>query len=187
MILSKLQARVAEYIQRALTKDDARPVLGHVVYRPEQGYAGATDGFRLHAVRASDFPVEQGETSWHKKPRTRPSANNVYVLEDDEETQGCSYPDLGQVVPEDYNLEIAINPGLLVDAVKGLDPNGVILRLKVSPDGNGNFRPKDHRLQVLGKITEKFDSVPVRAVIMLMMFETVEEFVDEPVEINPIN
>jgi hypothetical protein len=165
--LTKNEARVATFIHRALSTDEARPILMDVFVVPE--YVCAADGWRIHAVPREAFPEAEDKTDktcW--RPSNKPSAGGFYALLEDPETDG-HYPNIEEIIPNEIAFEIAVSPKLLVDALRDLGDYAV-LRFTARKNKDGGIEPSDTSpLEITGHIKQvDGEDVPAYALLMPM-------------------
>ena len=118
--LDKNETKIAQFIQRAQSTDESRPILNGINVN---GSVVAVDGFRLHAVSTETlypFADLAGKTVDVGKIR---SGDNLLEAE---EIEG-NYPDWQQILPTtEPVVKIQVDPAFLVDACKTLDKGEAI-------------------------------------------------------------
>ena len=133
--LTKQESAIMRWVQRAKSKDRTRPILTGVNVN---GSVVACDGFRLHAVKTSEFtllPALSGNILDLSNVKAGEGMVELSVIPG-------SYPEYNQILPAGIPaFEIAVNPKLLIDALTGL---GNIAVLK--------FYGSDKPMEVYGKI-----------------------------------
>ena len=152
--LNRSESKITKFVQRAASKDIARPILNGVNINEQS--ISAADGFRLHAVQADAVPAlaeVKGQTV--NLGKIRNAALN-YVKP--EEIPG-HFPDTSQLIPAgELSIRFAVDPRFLVDACKTLDkgsPVCITVYADTSP------------VEIQGVIDEQ----PVYALLMPMHLE----------------
>jgi len=155
--LTKFQSKLAKWLQLAASDDPARGILRGI--NVQDTYSVTADGYRMHAINQPILD-KQGTFDLGK---VRAGENIV----EPQEVEG-KYPDAISLVPaEEPVFEIAVDPTLLIDALKGM-PKYKPVRLRFF----GDRQP----MEVMGKVepsrndTED-EPVYVYALIMPMKLE----------------
>ncbi len=148
--LDKSDSKIAQFIQRAQSADESRPILTGMNIN---GSITACDGHRLHAIKSTDLPqVGQLEGLTVDIGKVRAGDNLLETTE----IEG-RYPDYFQIMPtaNESTVTFAVDPGFLVDACKTLDKGEPITIVVHSP-----LQP----VELHGTLEDK----PVYALIMPM-------------------
>jgi DNA polymerase III sliding clamp (beta) subunit (PCNA family) len=122
--LDKFKSKLAQFIQRAQSQDESRLALCGIYI--ENDSVVAVDGHRLHAIKLDALPeLEElkGKVTDLGKIRSGENILEPEVIEG-------KYPDILQVIPnKEPTITFGINPKLLVDAIKTLDKNSLVISL----------------------------------------------------------
>lgn len=152
--MNRSESKIAQFVQRAVSDDDARPILCGM--NVNEQVVGASDGFRFHAVQASSIPALAED---EEKTLNLGKIRNGENLLEPEEIPG-RFPDTTQLIPTSEPLvRFAINPKFLVDACKTLDKDSPVC-ITVYSDLNP--------IEIQGVINE----LPVYALVMPMHLES---------------
>jgi DNA polymerase III sliding clamp (beta) subunit (PCNA family) len=157
--MNKLQSKLVNWVKRAVSKDDARPVLNGININ---GAVVGVDGFRLHAIPSNvvqEVVDDIGEDSTVALPSLKVGENIV----EPEPIEG-TFPDYLQILPtKDHAVAIGVNPKFLIDALRDMD-KGDAVRIVVYDENSP--------IEVHGRIND----LPTYAIIMPMhLGNTVED------------
>jgi len=152
--LTRFQSQLTKWLQLAASNDPARGILRGI--NVQDTYSVTADGYRMHTINQ---PILEN-TGTFDLGKVRAGENII----EPQEIEG-KYPDIISLVPaKEPVFEIAVDPALLVDALKGM-PKYKPVRLRFF----GDREP----IEVMGKVEPsrndmKNDPVYMYALIMPM-------------------
>jgi DNA polymerase III sliding clamp (beta) subunit (PCNA family) len=155
---TKEESALIRWVQKAQSKDSARPVLEGMLV--ENGNILACDGFRIHAAPTPSALVDGKGVYQGKVPA------GDFIAELEEICEATPYPDYAAIMPSgEPEFHIHVDPKFLVEALAGFDST-VELRFfgKTQPmELTGTFKDDTNLYVILmPKNGSKDDSKPWR-------------------------
>jgi hypothetical protein len=150
---TKDTAQAINWVNKTVSKDDARPVLETV---NTNGHLLSADGHRLHAANVK-LDLEPGLYTYKTVGTT--------VIATESELTPSNYPNTDVIIPKGIRyVEIAINPKYLADALSGMD-NMARIFIQVKEDETQSVIHVTQPIQVFGHTK---DDTELYALVMPM-------------------